>query len=55
LAGWVANRIEPAMARLDANLAALDERLPAPRIAIVDWGKADAPEWAPGAAVLEIG
>lgn len=55
LAGWVANRIEPAMERIDENLAALDERLPAPRIAIVGWGKADAPEWGPGAAVLEIG
>ncbi len=55
LAGWVANLVDPAMARIDANLAALDERLPAPRIAIMDWGKADAPEWGPGAALLEIG
>ena len=55
LAGWVANLVEPAMARVDANLAALDERLPAPRIAIVDWGRVDAPEWGPGTAALEIG
>ncbi len=55
LAGWVANLVEPAMARIDANLAALDERLPAPRIAIVDWGKVDAPEWGSGTAALEIG
>ncbi len=55
LAGWVANLVEPAMARIDANLAALDERLPAPRIAIVDWGRVDAPEWGPGTAALEIG
>jgi dethiobiotin synthetase len=55
LAGWVANLVDPAMARIDANLAALDKRLPAPRIAIMDWGKVDAPEWGPGAALLEIG
>jgi len=55
VAGWVANLVEPAMARIDANLAALDERLPAPRIAIVDWGRVDAPEWGPGTATLEIG
>jgi len=33
LAGWVANCIDPAMARIDASIAALDERLEAPRIA----------------------
>lgn len=30
LAGWVANIIDPAMSRLDENLATLDELLPAP-------------------------
>jgi len=30
LAGWVANRIDPAMPEADANVAALAERLPAP-------------------------
>ena len=30
LAGWVANLVDPAMSRLDDNLASLAERLPAP-------------------------
>jgi dethiobiotin synthetase len=55
LAGWVGNLVEPGMARVEANLRALEERLSAPRIAIVDWRKADAPEWGPGAATLDIG
>lgn len=33
LAGWVANRIDPAMAAYDENLAALASRLPAPMLA----------------------
>ena len=55
LTGWVANLLDPAMARIDANVTALDERLPAPRIATVGWGKADAPAWGPDAAALGIG
>lgn len=35
LAGWVANAIDPGFERLDANLATLDERLPAPRLGLV--------------------
>jgi dethiobiotin synthetase len=35
LAGWVANRIDPAMARFEENLAALQERLPAPLLGVV--------------------
>jgi len=38
LAGWVANRIDPAMAEADANVAALVARLPAPLVADVPWG-----------------
>ena len=38
LAGWVANRIDPAMARVDQNVAALSERLRAPLIADVPYG-----------------
>jgi len=38
LAGWVANRIDPAMSRFDANLLALQERLPAPLLGVVDYG-----------------
>lgn len=33
LAGWVANRIDPRMARFEQNLAALEARLPAPLLA----------------------
>ncbi|HLO61858.1 MAG TPA: dethiobiotin synthase [Azonexus sp.] len=35
LAGWVANRIDPAMARFDENLATLQARLPAPLLGVV--------------------
>jgi dethiobiotin synthetase len=38
LAGWVANRIDPAMSRFDENLAALQARLPAPLLGVVDYG-----------------
>jgi dethiobiotin synthetase len=37
LAGWVANRIEPAMAEADANVATLMLALPAPLIADLRW------------------
>lgn len=33
LAGWVANQIDPAMTRVDANIAALEERIKAPLLA----------------------
>ena len=35
LAGWVANHVDPALAHADDNVAALDQRLGAPRIARV--------------------
>jgi dethiobiotin synthetase len=35
LAGWVANRIDPDMARFDANLASLCERIDAPLLGVV--------------------
>jgi len=35
LAGWVANHVDPDMAAADENVAALEERLPAPLIARV--------------------
>lgn len=35
LAGWVANRIDPAMARFDENLATLQALLPAPLLGVV--------------------
>jgi len=38
LAGWVANRVDPAMARVEDSVAALVERLPAPLVADVPFG-----------------
>jgi dethiobiotin synthetase len=38
LAGWVANRIDPAMARGDENLAALRKRLNAPLLGDIPYG-----------------
>jgi len=38
LAGWIANRIDPAMEAAGETVAALDARLPAPRIADLAWG-----------------
>ncbi len=37
LAGWVANRIDPAMRAADENVAALAERLAAPLVAELPW------------------
>lgn len=36
-AGWVANRLDPAMAEAEGNLATLRERLPAPLVADLAW------------------
>jgi len=38
LAGWVANRIDPDMARFEANLETLQSRLNAPLIGIIPYG-----------------
>ncbi|MBS1144340.1 MAG: bioD [Proteobacteria bacterium] len=38
LAGWVANRIDPAMSRFDENLATLQVALPAPLLGVVPNG-----------------
>lgn len=38
LAGWVANRIEPAMARFEANLETLCARLDAPLLGVTPYG-----------------
>lgn len=35
LAGWIANRIDPAMPRWEGNLSALQERLPAPLLGVI--------------------
>lgn len=39
LAGWVANHIDAAMANADDNVAALEQRLAAPRIARVEFSQ----------------
>lgn len=41
LAGWVANRIDPAMARFDENLATLQALLPAPLLGVVPYAPAN--------------
>lgn len=46
LAGWIATRIDPAMACAEENLACLDAALPAPRLA--DLRSADPPPLDPG-------
>ncbi len=52
LAGWVANRVDPGMARLDANLAALKSRLRAPLLGVIPF--LDRPEAALAARHLEL-
>jgi dethiobiotin synthetase len=52
VAGWVANRIDPAMREGDANVATLAERLPAPLVADVGWNTRGAPGFAVGDSVL---
>ena len=39
-AGWIANRIDPAMDAADDNVAALAQRLPAPLVADLGWSEA---------------
>jgi len=38
LAGWIANHIDPGMSRFDENLAALEERMNAPLLAVIPAG-----------------
>jgi len=35
--GWVANQIDPAMRRVEENIAALDARLEAPRLGYLEY------------------
>ncbi len=53
LAGWVANRIDPAMREGDANVAILAERLPAPLVADLAWSAAGTPAFGERAAMLQ--
>lgn len=45
LAGWVANAIEPALPYFDENVATIERRLVAPRLATLPWSHAGAPSW----------
>ena len=44
-AGWVANGIDPHYEALSANVAALEQRLPAPLLASITWGESAPAEW----------
>jgi dethiobiotin synthetase len=44
LAGWVGNRMDPAMAQVEENIAALEERLQAPLLGVLPWLKQATPE-----------
>lgn len=50
LAGWVANSIDPAMARRQENIATLQTLLPAPLLGIIDYQ----PSGGPGGAALGL-
>jgi dethiobiotin synthetase len=52
LAGWVANRVDPGMARADDSVAELRARLPAPLVADLGWGAAGA---VPAGALAALG
>ncbi len=43
LVGWIGNRIDPAMARVEENLATLRERLPAPCLGVLPHASAPEP------------
>ncbi|MDQ3261949.1 MAG: dethiobiotin synthase [Pseudomonadota bacterium] len=47
LAGWVANQIDPHMAELDANVEALEERIRAPLLGVIEWRKQPDPAGVP--------
>ena len=39
LAGWVANQIDPNMSEFEANVDALEERIRAPLLGVIEWQK----------------
>ena len=45
LAGWVANAIEPALPCFDENVATIEHRLAAPRLATLRWSDDRMPAW----------
>lgn len=52
-AGWIANAVDPAYDALAANIAALEQRLPTPRLASCSWHEPTRPQWT--AAALALG
>lgn len=52
--GWVANGIDPEYEALAANVAALEQRLPAPRLASVAWQHPDHAQWTDEAFALDL-
>lgn len=44
LAGWIGNRLDPDMAAFEDNLASLEQRLPAPCLAVLPWLPEATPE-----------
>lgn len=54
LAGWVANRIDPAMAAVERNVAALAERLPAPLLGDIEYTADPEPRRIAGLIALPV-
>ena len=54
LVGWIANSIDPAMERREENIAALERRINAPRIASLAYGRMDALEWSAIGATSQL-
>jgi dethiobiotin synthetase len=55
LAGWIANRIDPAMQAADAGIATLAGRLPAPLLADFAWQPGTTPPLLSAAALRALG
>jgi dethiobiotin synthetase len=51
LVGWVANSLDPTMKLEDENIAALERRLSAPRIARMRWSSSKAADWSANEAI----
>ncbi len=52
--GWIANGIDPGFEALGANVAALERRLPAPRLASLAWQDPERAQWTQEAFALDL-
>ena len=52
--GWIANGIDPGYEALAANVAALEQRLPAPRLASLTWLDQESAQWTTEASALDL-